>query len=92
MRVEQVAQGSSPRNAATISSDSGSSAASTFASFVLCGAVPLLPFLVEAPASFQLSIIMTALAFFLIGSAKSHWAAISSRAKTNSLGLLTVSG
>ena len=27
---------------------------------VLCGAVPLLPFLVEAPASFQLSIVMTA--------------------------------
>jgi VIT1/CCC1 family predicted Fe2+/Mn2+ transporter len=48
-------------------------AASTFASFVLCGAVPLLPFLVGAPASFQLSIVMTALVFFLIGSTKSHW-------------------
>jgi vacuolar iron transporter family protein len=76
MRVEQVAQGSSPRNAAIISSGSGSSAASTFASFVLCGAVPLLRFLVEAPASFQLSILMTALVFFLIGSTQSHWAAI----------------
>jgi vacuolar iron transporter family protein len=40
-------------------------AASTFASFVLCGAVPLLPFLVGAPASFQLSIVMTALVFGL---------------------------
>jgi VIT1/CCC1 family predicted Fe2+/Mn2+ transporter len=52
-------------------------AASTFASFVLCGAVPLLPFLVEAPASFQLSIVMTALVFFLIGSTKSHWSPVS---------------
>jgi VIT1/CCC1 family predicted Fe2+/Mn2+ transporter len=48
-------------------------AASTFASFVLCGAVPLLPFLVGAPAAFQLSMIMTALVFFLIGSTKSRW-------------------
>jgi VIT1/CCC1 family predicted Fe2+/Mn2+ transporter len=67
-------------------------AGSTFASFVLCGAVPLLPFPVEVPASFQLSIAMTALVFFLIGSTKSHWAAISSRAKTNSLSLLAISG
>jgi VIT1/CCC1 family predicted Fe2+/Mn2+ transporter len=52
-------------------------AASTFASFVLCGAVPLVPFLVGAPASFQLSIVMTALVFFLIGSTKSHWSPIS---------------
>ena len=33
--------------------------------------MPLLPFLVEAPAKFQLSIVMTALVFFLIGSTKS---------------------
>jgi VIT1/CCC1 family predicted Fe2+/Mn2+ transporter len=52
-------------------------AASTFASLVLCGAVPLLPFLVEAPARFQLSIVMTALVFFLIGSTKSHWSPVS---------------
>jgi hypothetical protein len=32
--------------------------------------VPLLPFLVEVPASFQLSIVMTALVFFLIDSTK----------------------
>jgi VIT1/CCC1 family predicted Fe2+/Mn2+ transporter len=50
-------------------------AASTFASFALCGAVPLLPFLVEGPASFQLSIVMTTLVFFLISSTKTHWAA-----------------
>jgi VIT1/CCC1 family predicted Fe2+/Mn2+ transporter len=52
-------------------------AASTFAAFVLCGAVPLLPFLVEAPAKFQLSIVMTALVFFLIGSTKSRWSPVS---------------
>jgi vacuolar iron transporter family protein len=52
-------------------------AASTFASFVLCGAVPLLPFLVEAPARFQLSVAMTALVFFLIGSSKSRWTPVS---------------
>jgi VIT1/CCC1 family predicted Fe2+/Mn2+ transporter len=52
-------------------------AASTFAAFVLCGAVPLLPFLVETPASFQLSIVMTALVFFLIGSIKSRWSLVS---------------
>jgi VIT1/CCC1 family predicted Fe2+/Mn2+ transporter len=52
-------------------------AASTFASFLLCGAVPLLPFLVGAPAAFQLSMIMTALVFFLIGSTKSRWSPMS---------------
>jgi vacuolar iron transporter family protein len=48
-------------------------AASTFAAFMLCGLVPLLPFAVAAPASFQLSIVMTGLVFFLIGSGKSRW-------------------
>jgi VIT1/CCC1 family predicted Fe2+/Mn2+ transporter len=65
-------------------------AASTFASFVLCGAVPLLPFLVEAPAKFQLSIVMTALVFFLIGSTKSRWSPVSwwrSGAETLAIGL-----
>jgi hypothetical protein len=47
--------------------------ACTFACLVLCGAVPLLPILVEVPAASQLSIGMTALAFFLIGSTKSPW-------------------
>jgi hypothetical protein len=35
--------------------------------------VPLLAFLVEVPATFQLSVVMTALVFFLIGSTKSRW-------------------
>ena len=52
-------------------------AASTFASFVVCGAVPLLPFVIEASASFQMSIVMTALVFFMIGSTKSRWSPVS---------------
>jgi VIT1/CCC1 family predicted Fe2+/Mn2+ transporter len=52
-------------------------AASTFASFVLCGAVPLLSFLVGASATFHLSVVMTALVFFLIGSTKSGWSPVS---------------
>jgi len=52
-------------------------AASTFAAFMLCGSVPLLPFLVDAPASFELSIVLTGLVFFLIGSGKSRWSPVS---------------
>jgi vacuolar iron transporter family protein len=48
-------------------------AASTLAAFMLCGLVPLLSFAVAAPASFQFSIVMTGLVFFLIGSGKSRW-------------------
>jgi VIT1/CCC1 family predicted Fe2+/Mn2+ transporter len=65
-------------------------AASTFASFVLCGAVPLAPFLFGAPATFELSILMTALVFFLIGSTKSRWSPVSwwrSGAETLAIGL-----
>jgi vacuolar iron transporter family protein len=65
-------------------------AASTLACFALCGAVPLLPFLVEAPAASQLSIGMTALAFFLIESTKSRWSRLSrwrSGSETPAIGL-----
>jgi vacuolar iron transporter family protein len=65
-------------------------AASTFASFVLCGAVPLLPFLFGAAAGFELAAIMTALVFFLIGSTKSRWSPVSwwrSGAETLAIGL-----
>jgi vacuolar iron transporter family protein len=64
--------------------------ASTFAAFVLCGAVPLLPFAFASPAAFQLSIAMTALVFFLIGSTKSRWSPVSwwrSGAETLAIGL-----
>lgn len=52
-------------------------AGSTFAAFMLCGMVPLLPFVVAAPASFELAIGMTGLVFFLIGSGKSRWSPVS---------------
>ncbi len=49
------------------------SAWSTFAAFLICGAVPLLPFLFSAVEPFLTSSILTALVFFAIGSAKSRW-------------------
>jgi VIT1/CCC1 family predicted Fe2+/Mn2+ transporter len=42
-------------------------AASTVAAFMLCGSVPLLPFVVGAPASFEISIVITGLVFFRSG-------------------------
>jgi VIT1/CCC1 family predicted Fe2+/Mn2+ transporter len=65
-------------------------AASTFAAFVLCGAIPLLPFLFQTPGRFEASVIMTALVFFLIGSTKSRWSPVSwwrSGAETMAIGL-----
>ena len=52
-------------------------ALSTFAAFLLCGAVPLLPFLLETAGRFEASAAMTALVFFLIGSVKSRWSPVS---------------
>ncbi len=54
----------------------------TFVAFLLCGLVPLLPFLVvpdmlgRVPA-FIWSVILTAVTFFIIGSAKSRWSVVS---------------
>ncbi len=45
----------------------------TFAAFVICGLVPLLPFLFGMNASFLVSCILTGITFFLIGSFKSRW-------------------
>lgn len=45
----------------------------TFMSFVVCGAVPLLPFLLKFPASFELALAASALTFFAIGALKSRW-------------------
>jgi VIT1/CCC1 family predicted Fe2+/Mn2+ transporter len=56
----------------------------------LCGAVPLLPFLVGAPLAFHISVVMTALVFFLIGSTKSRWSPVSwwrSGSETMAIGL-----
>jgi len=48
-------------------------AMSTFISFCLCGAIPLLSFLTGSPNAFQISIVLTGLVFFIIGSLKSVW-------------------
>ena len=48
-------------------------ALSTFAAFVICGAVPLLAFLFALPRAIEVSVVLTALVFFGIGAAKSRW-------------------
>jgi vacuolar iron transporter family protein len=65
-------------------------AVTTFAAFVLCGAIPLLPFLVETAGRFEAAAGMTALVFFLIGSVRSRWSPVSwwrSGAETLAIGL-----
>jgi VIT1/CCC1 family predicted Fe2+/Mn2+ transporter len=52
-------------------------ALSTFSAFVLCGAVPLVPFVFDLPNAFVVSIIATAAVFFAIGSARSRWLIVS---------------
>lgn len=46
---------------------------STFASFLICGAVPLLPFLVSIDHAFETALVTTGITFFLIGTIKSKW-------------------
>lgn len=46
---------------------------STFAAFIICGAVPLLPFLLSLERALELAVMMTAIVLFVIGSAKSRW-------------------
>lgn len=48
-------------------------ALATFAAFLLCGLVPLLPYVLQLPRAFTLSLAMTACAFFAIGSGRSRW-------------------
>ena len=45
----------------------------TFAAFVACGLVPLLPYLFGSASSFLVSCVLTGITFFLIGSFKSRW-------------------
>ncbi|MGI9483231.1 MAG: VIT1/CCC1 transporter family protein [Hyphomicrobiales bacterium] len=49
------------------------SALATFSAFIVCGAVPLLPFFTDLTAPFAVSVFMTAMVFFLIGAIKSNW-------------------
>ena len=45
----------------------------TFSAFLICGLVPLLPYLLGAHDPLALSIVMTGIVFFGIGSLKSRW-------------------
>ena len=49
------------------------SALATFGAFVLCGAVPLIPYLFGAPAQLTIATLATGGVFFAIGSLKSKW-------------------
>jgi len=49
-------------------------AISTFVAFMICGAVPLLPFVFDWHDGFGLSVAMTGVVFFGIGSVKARWA------------------
>jgi vacuolar iron transporter family protein len=46
---------------------------STFLAFLLCGAVPLAPFLLGMEVAFVPSVVLTGVVFFGIGSFKSRW-------------------
>ena len=48
-------------------------AGSTFSAFIICGLVPLVPYLIGWDSSFLVACIMTGVTFFLIGSFKSIW-------------------
>ena len=48
-------------------------AASTFSAFLVCGLLPLLPYLAGARNSFAISAVLTGAVFFAIGSVKSKW-------------------
>jgi len=52
-------------------------ALSTFSSFLVCGIVPLIPFLFHINYPLTLSLIMTGAVFFTIGSVKSWWSTAS---------------
>lgn len=48
-------------------------AGATFAAFVVCGVIPLLPYVFGSGSSFAVSCAATGVTFFLIGSLKSRW-------------------
>jgi vacuolar iron transporter family protein len=52
-------------------------ALATFGSFLVCGLVPLLPFLFDVPQAFRASAVMTLGVFFAVGSSRSRWLILS---------------
>jgi len=66
------------------------SALATFAAFVICGSVPLIPFVIGMPASILTACVVTGLTFFAIGSLRSLWSVYSlwkTGAETAAIGL-----
>jgi VIT1/CCC1 family predicted Fe2+/Mn2+ transporter len=49
----------------------------TFMAFVVCGLIPLLPYLFGVKNSFYVSSVLTGVTFFIIGSVKSRWSTAS---------------
>ncbi len=49
----------------------------TFSAFIVCGLVPLVPYLFGMAASFLIACVATGVTFFLIGSFKSRWSTAS---------------
>ncbi len=45
----------------------------TFVAFVICGSVPILPFVFDMKSAIYGSAILTGMMFFVIGAAKSNW-------------------
>lgn len=52
-------------------------AACTFSAFFVCGAVPVIPFVIRTGAPFRLSTVATVVVFFAIGCVKSRWSTMS---------------
>jgi len=52
-------------------------ALSTFSAFLVCGLIPLLPYLFQLTHALLVSLVVTGADFFAIGSAKSRWSTVS---------------
>jgi VIT1/CCC1 family predicted Fe2+/Mn2+ transporter len=52
-------------------------AAATFGAFLICGLVPLVPFIFGMSNAFVVAAVLTGLVFFAIGSVKSRWTTVS---------------
>lgn len=56
---------------------STAAALSTFSAFLICGFIPLLPFIIGLTNAFEISLAATLAVFFAIGSLKSRWLVVS---------------
>ena len=66
MMIEEYGLGPAERSATK-------AAAATFTAFLMCGLVPLLPWLVGTAIRFEAAVVLTGFVFFAIGSVKSRW-------------------